>query len=89
YNVPVDSGVIVEDPFSNISGVNITTVELVYQYLYPYEAFYPYSQVPLFTNDFSHLVPAWRFTGTTNKGDLVEFIVPALVTVELPVSVTE
>ena len=89
YNVPVDSGVIVEDPFSNISGVNITTVELVYQYLYPYEAFYPYSQVPLFTNDFSHLVPAWRFTGTTNKGDLVEFIVPALVTVELPVAVTE
>ena len=86
YYYPVDAGAIIEDPYTNIAGVTIKQVELVYQYLYPYEALYPYSQVPLFTDDFSHLAPAWRFSGVTNKGDLVEIVIPALARVELPVA---
>ena len=34
HNFPTDPGVAVEDPFSNITGVTINKVELVYQFMY-------------------------------------------------------
>jgi hypothetical protein len=74
----------VEDPFIDISGVTIDAVDLVYNYLYPYESLNPTTGVPYITDDNSHLVPFWRFTGETNKGDLVEFMIPAPASVELP-----
>jgi hypothetical protein len=83
YNY-IDQGVPFEDPFSNISGVTINSVKLVFQYLYPYESFNPYSGVPFIADDNGHLAPAWRFSGETNKGDMIEFIVAASVSVELP-----
>jgi len=79
----------VEDPFSNISGVTINKVELVYNYLYPFESLNPATGIPYIADDKSHLVPFWRFTGETNKGDLVEFMIPAPAGVELPTAPTE
>lgn len=86
----IDPGVPpVEDPFSNISGIAINKVELVYNYLYPFESLNPSTGIPYIANDNSHLVPFWRFTGETNKGDLVEFMIPAPANVELPVAADE
>lgn len=77
------------DPYINISNVTINEVELVYQFLYPYESLNPLSEIPYINNDNGHLVPVWRFSGETNKGDLVEFMIPAPATVELPTFPTE
>lgn len=88
-NAYVDPGIPAEDPFSNISGVTINKVELVYSFLNPYETLNPFTGVPYIADDNSHLIPAWRFTGETNKGDTVEFIVPAPANVELPTAPAE
>jgi hypothetical protein len=88
-NYFVDPGVSPEDPFSNISGVMINKVDLVFNFLYPYESLNPSTGVPFIGDDNGHLAPVWRFTGETNKGDLVEFIIPAPASVELPAAPTE
>ena len=88
-NAYIDPGIPVEDPFSNISGVTINKVELVYNYLNPYESLNPFTGIPYIADDNSHLIPVWRFTGETNKGDTVEFIVPAPANVELPTAPAE
>jgi hypothetical protein len=88
-NAYIDPGVVAEDPFINISGVTINKVDLVYNYLYPYESLNPSTGVPYIANDNSHLVPFWRFSGETNKGDMVEFIIPAPANVELPTAPAE
>lgn len=74
YAEPTDPGA--RDPYSGITGVTVTAVDLVYQNLYPGEAF-AYQIAPYRMDDKFHLVPVWRFIGQTNKGDFVEFIVPA------------
>ncbi len=79
----------VEDPFSNISDITISKVDLAYNYLYPYETLTPSTGVPYIADDNSHLVPFWRFSGETNKGDLVEFMIPAPANVELSTAPTE
>ncbi len=89
YSIPDAQGVPVEDPFSNISGVTINKVDLVYNYLYPYESLNPTTGIPYIADDNSHLAPIWRFTGETNKGDMVEFMIPAPASVELPTAPTE
>lgn len=89
FNNYGDQGIPVEDPFSNITGVTINKVALVYNYLYPYESLNPTTGVPYIPDDNSHLVPVWRFTGETNKGDLVEFMIPAPAGVDLPTAPTE
>ena len=89
YNNTIDQGVAAEDPFSNISSVTINKVDLVYNYLYPYESLNPSTGVPYIADDNGHVIPVWRFTGETNKGDLVEFIVPAPASVELPAAPAE
>ncbi len=79
----------VEDPFFNISSVTINKVELAYNYVYPFESLNPQTGIPYIANDNSHLVPFWRFTGETNKGDVVEFMIPAPANVDLPTPITE
>ena len=78
-----------EDPYVSVSSVSINEVELVYQYLYPYESLDYHTGVPYVANDNSHLVPVWRFAGETNKGDRVEFMIAAPANVDLPVVETE
>jgi hypothetical protein len=73
------------DPYFGITAVTIDEVALVYQNLYPGEAF-AYATIPYRADNNFHLVPAWRFSGQTNKGDVIEFIVPAPSSVELPVA---
>lgn len=71
------------DPFSNISNVTIDRVDLAYFYLYPEEPF-PFTSTPVNKNGEAHMVPVWRFVGSTNNGDFVEIVVPALTSIELP-----
>jgi len=76
------------DPYSGITGVTITSVDLVYHNLYPGEAF-AYQIAPYRMDDQFHLVPAWRFVGQTSKGDFIEFIVPAPASYQLAQSETQ
>ena len=78
-----------EDPYVDISSVVINDVQLVYQYLYPYEPLEYHSGDSYIDNDNSHLVPVWRFAGETNKGDRVEFMIAAPANVDLPVVETD
>lgn len=76
------------DPYSNISAVTIDAVDLAYFYLYPGEPV-PFTNVPFAHDGDGRLIPVWRFTGSTNNGDLVEFAIPALASIELPEPPTE
>ncbi len=80
YSEPVAP---VGDPYSGIEGVTITQVEMVLQYAYPGEAPYPATR-PYSQDDQAHALPTWVFSGVTNKGDAIEFMVPAVATLELP-----
>lgn len=71
------------DPYTNITGVTITDVALVYQMNYPGEVV-SLTMVPYSTGSDAHLLPMWRFSGTTAAGDLVEFVVPALASLDIP-----
>lgn len=77
-----------EDPYFNITDVTIDNVQLGYFYLHPFEPF-PYSNEPYARVEASHLIPVWRFVGQTNKGDMVEFTIPALTSIELPEPIAE
>ncbi len=71
------------DPYSGVTGVTIDRVDLGYQIIYSGEvtigSTMPYNP----GGSEPHLVPAWFFTGTTNKGDVIEIIVPATTEIEL------
>jgi hypothetical protein len=82
-NPPYNETPPIDDPYTGISGVTIDTIGLVYHYLYPGDMM-PATYDVFSKEPNSHLVPVWRFAGTTNKGDVVEFFVPAMNSIELP-----
>lgn len=73
----------VDDPYTGIEAVTITQVELALQYTYPGEAPYPAGR-PYSQDDQAHALPTWLFRGVTNKGDEIEFAIPAVAALELP-----
>lgn len=83
FNPPYIEPQQIDDPYANVTGVTIDDIALVYHYLYPGEMM-PSTYDVFSSEPNGHLVPIWRLAGTTNKGDMVEFFVPALNSVEMP-----
>jgi hypothetical protein len=71
------------DPFVGITSVVIDRVQLGYQQFYPGEMLAGTVTVYNPTGALPNLVPVWVFTGQTNKGDTVEFMIPAPSAIEL------
>jgi hypothetical protein len=81
---PLEGGGIAIDPFADITQVTIDRVGLIYQMVSPGEMF-PGS-ITAYNPEGGEMqwVPMWWFTGTTNKGDIAEFTIPALESITLP-----
>lgn len=77
---PVDP--VASDPYAGISSVTINAVNLAYHYAYPGEVTFPATQA--YSQSDANLLPVWYFQGQTNKGDAIEFFLPALSTLGVP-----
>ena len=81
--MPAEEAYATIDPFNGITDVIIDQVQLGYQQVYPGEMMAGTSEVYNPAGSRPNLVPVWVFTGQTNKGDIVEFFIPALSAIEL------
>ncbi len=79
---PAQSDPAVSDPYVGVSSVSLNAVTLAYHYVYPGEVTFPATQA--YSQTDPSLLPVWYFQGVTNKGDAVEFFLPALAGLGLP-----
>lgn len=73
---------VASDPYAGITNVSINSVNLAYHYAYPGEVTFPATQA--YSQSDANLLPVWYFQGVTNKGDGIEFFLPALNSLGVP-----